>query len=132
MNIASNPGRTLAAAPMRSAWRPTLLALLLLAELLPGNAGAAGACSINAHGKPAYDRVTQKVQEKLRNIQQFDFEPYEKIRISLEAGCVLALHGRFIFKKARNQKAGVYDAEVTPKPSAPGGIKILKLRISNP
>jgi len=92
----------------------------------------AGTCSIEAHGRPAYARVTKKVREKLSKMEQFDFEAYDEIQISMQPNCVLKLHGRFSFKKQRNQEARVYDAEVTPKSGAPGGIKILKLRISAP
>jgi len=94
------------------------------------SARAVGDCSIEAHGQAAYDRVTQKVRENLKNIEQFDFEPYQDIQVSLEADCVLVLHGRVTFKKQRNQESRVYDARVTPQAGAPGGIKIIKLRLS--
>lgn len=116
----------------RSGWRPVLAVMCTFTLVLPAMSLAGEDCSVERHGQPAYERVTEKVREKLPNIEQFVFKPFDEVQISVLPDCVLKLHGGFSFKKQRNQEVRVYDAEVTPKSGAPSGIKILKLRIGAP
>lgn len=112
------------------------LVTLSLSALFLGNVGighrahAAGDCNVDAIGAAAYGLIKQKVRERLPKIQQFDFDEYKNVEISTEAECVLVMHGRFTFKKQRNQESRVYDARVTPEAGAPRGIKILQLQLS--
>ncbi len=95
----------------------------------PATAPAAD-CSIETHGEAAYERVTERIQEKLYKVEQFTFEPYRKVEISLEPGCIFKLHGAFSIKVQQRNVAKVYDARLTPKSGAPHGMKIVKMQIS--
>jgi hypothetical protein len=93
--------------------------------------GIAADCSIEAHGAPAYESVKMKLKANYKNINFFQFARYEDIDVSVSSDCLFKLHGEFSFKKARNLKRKIFDAEVKPKQGAPNGMKVIKLRTSN-
>ncbi len=101
-----------------------------LAGVFSGPVAVAGECGIEAHGEAAYKRVTERIQEKLYKIEQFFFEPYDRVEISIEPGCIFKLHGGFSVKVQQRNVPKVYDAQLTPKSGAPHGMKIVKMRIS--
>lgn len=111
----------------------TLMGTVILAALfLTPSTALATDCSIATYGEPAYERVKEKIKEKLPKIEQFTFQPYNQVEISENKNCRINLNGRFSFKKVRSNIAKSFSATLTPKAGAPHGMRILQLKIRNP
>ena len=110
--------------------RPTRRNRIIALALVLGIAGAAqsaGACSIEADGPSAYERVKARLKELYERSPSVSFQAFKSIDTAVDDKCKFTLKGPFQVKKKGHVAFLKFEAELVRNGGAPMGWQILKL-----